>query len=212
MAIGFFLRIPARTHQTSHGLVIPMSIFIVVSPAAFLAFNYLVYGHLIVAVDENLADRRNRRAKSPYSLIPPRLVKHVFVWSDISTFFVQISEPHTSISVSQRTIWWGVWTVGGTMEASVSTERVGDRILLGNDSSMSQANERICWLFYVSAPVGIILQGLSYVFFTVLSVHAFRRLRAKPSDPTFLKEGNMEHPARVVFMALWFSSVFILVR
>lgn len=76
------------------------------------------------------------------------------------------------------------------MEASVSTEKVGDRILL----------------------VGIILQGLSYVFFTVLSVHAFRRLRAKPSDPTFLKEGNTEHPARMVFMALWFSSVFILIR
>ena len=92
MSAGFFLRIPVRTHQASTGLVVPMQIFIIVSPAAFLAFNYLVYGHLIVAVDGSLVNRPQRRAKSIYSPIPPRLVKHVFVWSDISTFFVQISE------------------------------------------------------------------------------------------------------------------------
>ncbi len=62
---------------------------IIVSPCAFLAFNYLVYGHLIVEVDGSLKDKKERKAKSYYSYIPPRLVKHVFVWSDVITLLIQ---------------------------------------------------------------------------------------------------------------------------
>lgn len=61
-------------------------------------------------------------------------------------------------------------------------------------------------------PVGIILQGLSYLFFTFLSIEAFRRLRTTPPDLTYSKQSNIEHPARLITMALWSSSVFILVR
>ncbi|KAF8328858.1 RTA1 like protein-domain-containing protein [Cantharellus anzutake] len=131
---GYFLRIVVRQDQNQHslGLFIPMhvpsataniketisdhplyhsrNLSIVLSPCAFLAFNYIVYGHLIVAVDGLLAGKRGRKAKSDYSYIPPRLVKHVFVWSDVTTFLIQ--------------------SFGGSMEASHTTYNLGSKIFL----------------------------------------------------------------------------------
>ncbi|KAF8328862.1 RTA1 like protein-domain-containing protein [Cantharellus anzutake] len=109
---GYFLRIVVRQDQNQHslGLFIPMNLSIVLSPCAFLAFNYIVYGHLIVAVDGSLAGKRGRKAKSDYSYIPPRLVKHVFVWSDVVTFLIQ--------------------SFGGSMEVSHTTYNLGSKIFL----------------------------------------------------------------------------------
>ncbi|KAF8913323.1 hypothetical protein CPB85DRAFT_1434175 [Mucidula mucida] len=49
--IGFFVKavmVSSESRQNSQGLVIAQNIIIVCSPAAFFAFNYILYGHLIV--------------------------------------------------------------------------------------------------------------------------------------------------------------------
>ena len=84
---------------------------IVLSPATFLAFNYIVYGRLIVAIDDSLTNTPGLRAKSRYSLIPPRLVGRLFVWSDVITFLIQAS--------------------GGGLEVQRSLAKVGSNIFLG---------------------------------------------------------------------------------
>lgn len=78
-ALGFFLRIAARNSPNSLGLFIIMQLFLVCSPATFLAFNYIVYGRLI---EENVG--------AQYSLIRPSLVARIFVISDVVTFLIQV--------------------------------------------------------------------------------------------------------------------------
>jgi hypothetical protein len=53
-------------------------LFIVCSPAAFLAFNYITYGRVISSVGED------------HSIINPRKVATIFVVSDVLTFLVQV--------------------------------------------------------------------------------------------------------------------------
>ena len=77
---GFFLRIPVASNPNSEGLFIVMQLMTVTSPAAFLAFNYIIYGRLI----------RNRVGAS-YSMIRPQIVAKVFVISDVTTFMIQVS-------------------------------------------------------------------------------------------------------------------------
>ncbi|KDQ62161.1 hypothetical protein JAAARDRAFT_30065 [Jaapia argillacea MUCL 33604] len=76
--IGFFVRILLVSNPNSIGIYIGMQILIVCSPAAFLAFNYIVYGRFIL----NCVGRQ-------YSLIRPEIVAKLFVISDITTFLVQ---------------------------------------------------------------------------------------------------------------------------
>ncbi|KAL5490530.1 hypothetical protein ACEPAI_5363 [Sanghuangporus weigelae] len=77
---GFFLRYASTIETSSLGLFIVSQILVVVSPAAFLAFNYIVYGRLI----GTFATGRNR-----YSLVRPEIVAKIFIISDIVTFLVQ---------------------------------------------------------------------------------------------------------------------------
>ncbi|KIY51649.1 hypothetical protein FISHEDRAFT_36637, partial [Fistulina hepatica ATCC 64428] len=78
-ALGMYFRVATvKHHQDSRGWVILQQIFIACSPAAFLAFNYIVYGHLVV----NCLGAR-------HSWIRPTRVAFIFVSSDIVTFLVQ---------------------------------------------------------------------------------------------------------------------------
>ncbi|KIY44672.1 hypothetical protein FISHEDRAFT_50870 [Fistulina hepatica ATCC 64428] len=78
-ALGFFFRVVTiEKHQDSRGWLILGQIFIACSPAAFLAFNYIVHGRLVV---NSLGARHSR--------IRPTRVAFVFVSSDIATFLVQ---------------------------------------------------------------------------------------------------------------------------
>ncbi|KDQ62159.1 hypothetical protein JAAARDRAFT_76148 [Jaapia argillacea MUCL 33604] len=76
--IGYFIRILLVSNQNSLGDYVGMQLLIVCSPAAFLAFNYIVYGRFII----NCVGRQ-------YSLIRPEIVARIFVISDITTFLVQ---------------------------------------------------------------------------------------------------------------------------
>ena len=80
-AIGFLLRvfISQPKLRTSLGYYIAMDSFVVLSPATFLAFNYITYGRLI-----RLCVGRK------HSLLRPEYVGRTFVLSDIFTFFVQV--------------------------------------------------------------------------------------------------------------------------
>ncbi|KAG0268843.1 hypothetical protein BGZ95_002291 [Linnemannia exigua] len=92
-SIGFFVRVGLDSDNISLPLYIVQSIFIVASPSAFLAFNYMLYGRFITAIDPRFGSNtsQSKMEKSRYSFIPPRIVGRVFIWSDITTFLVQVA-------------------------------------------------------------------------------------------------------------------------
>ncbi|KAF9984379.1 hypothetical protein BGZ75_004068 [Mortierella antarctica] len=95
-AVGFFSRLALDPLDVSLGLYILQSLLVVVSPSAFLAFNYMLYGRLITAIDPKFGNGDGKAAgsrmeKSRFSFIPPRVVGRTFVWSDIITFFIQMA-------------------------------------------------------------------------------------------------------------------------
>ncbi|KIY71301.1 hypothetical protein CYLTODRAFT_369641 [Cylindrobasidium torrendii FP15055 ss-10] len=79
--IGFFVKevmLNSEAHQNSKALLIAQNVIIVCAPAAFFAFNYILYGRLVSS------------AIGPqYSLIRPSRVATIFVASDILTFIIQ---------------------------------------------------------------------------------------------------------------------------
>ncbi|SPO28804.1 uncharacterized protein UTRI_10227 [Ustilago trichophora] len=50
-AVGFFIRIPLTRYNMSLGLFIVQQMFVVISPAAFFAFNYSLFGRWIQTID-----------------------------------------------------------------------------------------------------------------------------------------------------------------
>ncbi|KAG0368707.1 RTA1 like protein-domain-containing protein [Gamsiella multidivaricata] len=92
-SIGFFMRLTLDPDNFKLVPYIAQQAFVVISPCAFLAFNYMLYGRLIVAVDPQfgLDKSGSKMEKSRFSIIPPRIVGRTFVWSDAITFFIQLS-------------------------------------------------------------------------------------------------------------------------
>ncbi|KAG2140297.1 RTA1 like protein-domain-containing protein [Suillus cothurnatus] len=78
MSVGFFLRIPMAMNPNSLSILMVQQLLTLLPPAAYLAFNYILYGRFIV----NCVDRR-------YSWIKPERVARYFVISDITTFLIQ---------------------------------------------------------------------------------------------------------------------------
>ncbi|KAG2033515.1 RTA1 like protein-domain-containing protein [Suillus americanus] len=78
MSVGVFMRIPMAMNPNSHPIFMVQQLFTLLPPAAYLAFNYILYGRFIV----NCVDRH-------YSWIKPERVVRYFVISDITTFFIQ---------------------------------------------------------------------------------------------------------------------------
>jgi hypothetical protein len=76
---GYFMRIALVSSPNSVGLFSIEQIFIIVTPAAFLAYNYILYGRFIV----NCVDPK-------HSSVRPNRVARIFVGSDIITFLVQV--------------------------------------------------------------------------------------------------------------------------
>ncbi len=178
--------------------------FVVVSPAAFLAFNYLLYGRMILAVDQEFGSSSvdmqalesqpltaaekitmlhkaggPKREKSRFSFIPPRIVGRVFVWSDVITFIVQCSAG-------------GLQASGGS--ANPSMTQLGDRLFL----------------------VGVILQGVSYVLFTMLLTYATwlvirEGARSGAGQLQDRKIMGLEKPVFGLVAGLYFSSIFVIV-
>lgn len=80
-AAGFFLRYLAAVKVESSPIFIFSQIFVIVSPASFLAFNYILYGRLL---------RPFTSGRGRYTLIKPEKVALIFISSDVVTFIVQV--------------------------------------------------------------------------------------------------------------------------
>ncbi|KAG2140285.1 RTA1 like protein-domain-containing protein [Suillus cothurnatus] len=78
MSIGFFIRIPMAMNPSSLPIFMVQQLLTLLPPAAYLAFNYILYGRFIV----NCVDRR-------YCWIKPEKIVQYFVISDIMTFLIQ---------------------------------------------------------------------------------------------------------------------------
>jgi len=94
MGLGFFVRIALISNQDSIGVFIGQQLLIILSPASFLAFNYIIYGRLIL----HCVGRE-------YSFVRPEIVTRLFVISDVVTFFIQVSICYL-VFVSQAQLNW----------------------------------------------------------------------------------------------------------
>lgn len=204
-ALGFYLRIPMRTQQHNMPLYTVMYLFVVLSPAAFLAFNYILFGRLVAALEGNKPGAI--RHSSPYSFIPPRWVKRIFVVSDVCTFCVQAA--------------------GGGMQTSndYKTSETGNNVFLGGVVGQGgecargdgfgtflfvRAMLRFAHLEHAGHTWSISFLTASYLLFTALTLVAHYRLlswHGKRYAPT-----NLREPAVVLLNILYISSIGILVR
>jgi len=85
--VGFVFRFVLHTHPDSKGAYIVEYLFIVLSPCAFIAAEYVLLGRL--ALDLNAAEHLR---------ISPRRITPLFVASDITTFLIQAAGGSISIS------------------------------------------------------------------------------------------------------------------
>ncbi|KAJ7183400.1 RTA1 like protein-domain-containing protein [Mycena filopes] len=81
MATGFVLRILYSNPPFTLGKYIAMDLFILLAPCLFLATDYMILSHLATTFDEKVTDR--------CLLIRHSRIVKIFVWSDVSTFFLQ---------------------------------------------------------------------------------------------------------------------------
>ncbi|KAJ7784623.1 RTA1 like protein-domain-containing protein [Mycena metata] len=85
MTLGFIFRIiysdPPFTLAQSLTKFLLMNLFILLSPCAFLATNYMLLSHLVAMFDKELVDR--------YLLIRNSHVVKIFLWSDFMTLNLQ---------------------------------------------------------------------------------------------------------------------------
>lgn len=102
MSTGLFVRVLSANNTHSMALFIAQSVMTVLSPAAFLAFNYIVYGRLV---------RFSIGLK--YSMVNAAKVARFFVVSDVITFLIQVrrlptrlSELFTDICPHFCLVWW----------------------------------------------------------------------------------------------------------
>ncbi|KAH7909190.1 RTA1 like protein-domain-containing protein [Hygrophoropsis aurantiaca] len=116
MALGFYLRIPMALNPNSLPIFMLQQLLAILPPAAYLAFNYILYGRFVVGlasrshggIAESWGDAWKR-----YSWIRSEKVARWFVASDVTTFLIQ--------------------GAGGGMQAStnVTSDKLGADILLG---------------------------------------------------------------------------------
>ncbi|KAI0724209.1 RTA1-domain-containing protein [Cerioporus squamosus] len=90
-AVGFGVRFGLHVDPDSQGKYIAYYLFIVLSPCAFIASEYMLMGRLARYIKSN-----------KHLLIRPQRITIVFVASDITTFLVQAAGALLSISKNQK--------------------------------------------------------------------------------------------------------------
>ncbi|KAF9324834.1 hypothetical protein BG006_000198 [Podila minutissima] len=196
-AVGFFMRPIIDADDLQLGPFIASNILVIASPSAFLAFNYMLYGRFITAIDPKFGNvatnasttilaedgtkqpKGSLRESSKFSFIPPLIVGRIFIISDISTFMVQV--------------------VAGSMQGQAGDDNpelanIGDKLFLA----------------------AVSVQGLSYCLFTLLLTVALMRLVVdRRSNKSHALEGGMLGLGKqTTFIAVGFyiSSLFIILR
>ncbi|KAF9992295.1 hypothetical protein BGZ79_003274, partial [Entomortierella chlamydospora] len=180
-SIGFFMRLTLDPDNFELTKFAAQQLFVVVSPSAFLAFNYMLYGRFITAIDPKFGNDTksgSKMEKSQFSFIPPLIVGRTFVISDIVTFLIQCGA--------------GGMQAAGNKDASLAS--LGDKLFL----------------------IGVSVQGISYLVFTLLLTVAFIRLidDRKRNYPNQLQKGwtGLDKQTLMVVSGLYFSSIFIIIR
>lgn len=200
--VGYLIRPSMTRANTSVALYAVQQFLVVISPCAFLAFNYLLYGRMILAVDADFgkADLDEealqsstltagqkltmihkaggpKREKSRFSFIPPRIVGRVFVWSDVVTFLIQCAAG-------------GMQASGGSNNPNLT--EIGDKLFLA----------------------GVILQGISYILFTILITYATIKVVREGSGSSHSPHRRifgLDAPVFGIVAGLYLSSLFIIV-
>ncbi|RDX56235.1 RTA1-domain-containing protein [Lentinus brumalis] len=90
-AVGFGVRFGLHVDPDSQGKYIAYYLFIVLSPCAFIASEYMLMGRLARYIKSN-----------KHLLIRPQRITVVFVASDVTTFLVQAAGALLSISKNQK--------------------------------------------------------------------------------------------------------------
>ncbi|KAK0538031.1 hypothetical protein OC834_000603 [Tilletia horrida] len=104
---GFFLRLPLRSNPGSLGLYIIQDFCIVLSPACYFAFSYIIFGRFSYNLQH---DATLLKRKEKITLLNPRLFGRVFIISDVTTFLIQAG--------------------GGGMQTAPSLSDIGSKIFL----------------------------------------------------------------------------------
>lgn len=85
--IGMAIRFDLHSNPDSRGVFIAEQLFVVLSPCAFIAGEYILLAHL------------SSYLRSPkFLLISPLAIAKTFIWSDITTFLIQAAGASISIS------------------------------------------------------------------------------------------------------------------
>jgi hypothetical protein len=204
--LGYGLRILLRQNdeQGSRAVFIPMYLFVILSPAAFLAFNYILGGRLIVAVtamarpdaqDVSLVSPQqggkrggccgSRKAKGSQAR-PKRL-------SQKSPLSILPPRLYTTIFVLSDVLTFLIQAAGGAMQTSsdYSSIQTGGHIFLA----------------------GVILQTVSYLFFFFVIVQAHWKLyKCDPERYSILAGLKRREPTITVLLSLYVTGVLIIIR
>jgi len=90
-AFGIGTRFGLHVHPDAKGIYIVEYLFVVLSPCAFIAANYVLLGRLSRHLDCH-----------QYLAVPPRRITVIFITSDISTFLIQAAGGSLSISANHK--------------------------------------------------------------------------------------------------------------
>jgi hypothetical protein len=118
--LGYILRIVCRSNQQSIALYAVANLFVILSPAAFLAFNYMMYSRLIIAIDPEIKHQSKRTVKSRFSLLPPRIFGILFIWSDVFTFLIQAAGGGIQATGNNTSLGNNLFLVGVALQAGES--------------------------------------------------------------------------------------------
>ncbi|GAC77149.1 hypothetical protein PANT_25d00001 [Moesziomyces antarcticus T-34] len=198
-AIGFFCRIPLTRYDMSLGLYIVQQMFVVISPAAFFAFNYSLFGRWIQIIDPQFrgADHSSPR---PVELVPK------FSGHDDKHTYEPVGESQTSglmersrfsfipprlvtrIFVCSDVLTFVVQVAAGGIQSTGVQDLVaiGDKLFLA----------------------GVAAQGASYMLFSVLVLYALIQLVRS----THGSLSSLSYASKKFVVAIALSSLMIIIR
>ncbi|KAF9432902.1 hypothetical protein BGZ76_010166 [Entomortierella beljakovae] len=180
--IGFFTRLSLDPYNFELAKFATQQMFVVVSPSAFLAFVYLLYGRFIAAIDPNFSMENksgSKKQKSKFSFIPPLIVGRIFIISDIITFLVQCA-------------------AGGMQAAAGATNptlaEVGDKLYLIGVSAQG-----VSYILFT-------------ILLTVAFSRLIKDRKKNHPDQLRKGWTGLDKPTLTIVGGLYFSSIFIIIR
>lgn len=175
---------------------------VTLSPCGFIAATYVLLGRLARSVD---GDR--------HLLVPPQKITKIFVASDVITFLAQVRCRDLSyvgcetLTLSAGRRWWYICICG--VRPFKGKPRFQSESSSRSSTSSAYRVLTIAQIFLV----GLILQLLSFIFFTLVYVRFIYRVR-EYEPAMWHRDGNLSwfNDWRALAGALAVSCVGIIVR